>query len=156
MLRILGCGNPLVGDDGVGVHIINKLMKEIPNLPINVELIDAGVCGLEMLNLIENADKVIIVDAVKGAGKVGTIHRFNIEELKNSTSSCTKMSIHDTGIMDVLCIAEHVQQLPQEIIIYAVEIEEPEEISIGLSDKVENAANKIISLLVDEINQISY
>lgn len=153
MIRILGCGNPLVGDDGVGVYVVNKLIEKSSELPKDVEIIDAGVLGLEMLNLIDHAEKVIIVDAVKGAGNIGSIHRFNMDDIRNATSCNTTISIHDTGIADVLCIAEHVQQLPKELIIYAVEVEEPDEITLGLSMKIEAAANKIIDLVLNEIKQ---
>lgn len=129
MIRILGCGNPLVGDDGIGVHIANKLMEMRSELPDNVEVIDAGVGGLELLNFMENAEQIIIVDAVKGAGDVGSVHRFEIEDIKNAISG-DALSIHDTSIADVLCIAQHVQEMPKSVKIFAIEIEEAEEVSI--------------------------
>ncbi len=150
MIRILGCGSPLVGDDGIGVHIANKLMEMRSELPDNVEVIDAGVCGLELLNFMENAKKIIIIDAVKGAGDIGSVHRFGIEDIKRAASS-NVISIHDTGLADVLCIAEHVQEMPETLTIFAIEVEETDKISIGISDKVEASVDEVISMILDEI-----
>ena len=150
MIRILGCGNPLVGDDGIGVHIANKLMEMRSELPDNVEVIDAGVGGLELLNFMENAEQIIIVDAVKGAGDVGSVHRFEIEDIKNAISG-DALSIHDTSIADVLCIAQHVQEMPKSVKILAIEIEEAEEVSICLSEKVHASVDEVISMILDEI-----
>lgn len=150
MIRILGCGNPLVGDDGIGVHIANKLMEMRSELPDNVEVIDAGVGGLELLNFMENAEQIIIVDAVKGAGDVGSVHRFEIEDIKNAISG-DALSIHDTSIADVLCIAQHVQEMPKSVKIFAIEIEEAEEVSICLSEKVQASVDEVISMILDEI-----
>lgn len=63
---ILCCGNILAAADGFGIHVLDELRKR--NLPKNVELIDGGTGGLDILNYIENADKVIIVDAVSSGG----------------------------------------------------------------------------------------
>jgi hydrogenase maturation protease len=150
MIRILGCGNPLVGDDGIGVHIANKLMEMRSELPDNVEVIDAGVGGLELLNFMENAEQIIIVDAVKGAGNIGSVHRFEIEDIKNAISG-DALSIHDTSIADVLCIAQHVQEMPKSVKIFAIEIEEAEEVSICLSEKVQASVDEVISMILDEI-----
>ena len=152
MIRILGCGNPLVGDDGIGVHIANKLIEMRSELPDNVEVIDAGVGGLELLNFMENAEQIIIVDAVKGAGNIGSVHRFEIEDIKNAISG-DALSIHDTSIADVLCIAQHVQEMPKSVKIFAIEIEEAEEVSICLSEKVQASVDEVINMILEEIKQ---
>ncbi len=150
MIRILGCGSPLVGDDGIGVHVANKLMEMRSELPDNIEVIDAGVCGLELLNFMENAKHIIIVDAVKGAGNVGSVHRFEIEDIKDTTST-NAISIHDTNIADVLCIAQYVQEMPEKVTIFAVEVEEIEKIYLGLSNKVQASVDEVINMILDEV-----
>lgn len=149
-IRILGCGNPLVGDDGVGIHVIEQLNELHSELPDNVELIDAGVCGLDILNLLENAEKVIIIDAVKGAGNIGSIHRFGMEDIKRAKSN-NVLSIHETCLADVLCIAEHIQKMPEKLIIFAVEVEMTDEISLCLSHKMQDSVDEAIDLILDEL-----
>lgn len=76
---IIGVGNLLLGDEGLGVHIVEEL-NEI-NLPPNVEFFDGGTGGVSILNLMEGADKVIIVDAVLGGGEPGQIYVVDIDRL---------------------------------------------------------------------------
>lgn len=149
-IRILGCGNPLMGDDGIGIHVINRLSEMREQLPDDVELLDAGVSGLDILNLLEGTSKVIIVDAVKGAGESGSIHRLSVEDMR-TVSSADAFSVHDTSLADVLAIAEHVQQMPEHLTIFAIEIEKADEISLTLSEKVQDAVEKAANLILDEL-----
>ncbi|WP_406661601.1 hydrogenase maturation protease [Methanolobus sp. ZRKC3] len=150
-IRILGCGNPLVGDDGIGIHVIERLKEMSYEMPDNVELIDAGVCGLDMLNLLEGADTIIIVDAVKGAGDIGSVHLFGMDEIKGATSQ-GGFTIHETCLADVLCIAEHIQKMPEKLMVIGVEIDKAEEISLCLSNKVQASLDEVVALILDEIN----
>jgi hydrogenase maturation protease len=150
MIRILGCGNPLVGDDGIGIHVIERLQEMRSELPDDVELIDAGVCGLDMLNMLEDADTVIIIDAVKGAGNAGSVHRFGMDDIKGARSNGV-LSIHETCLADVLCIAEHIQKMPENLTIFGVEIDKTDELSIGLSEKLQASMDVILTLILDEI-----
>lgn len=150
-IRILGCGNPLVGDDGIGIHVIERLKEMQSELPDDVELIDAGVCGLDLLNMMEGASKIIIVDAVKGAGNAGSIHRFGIDDIRESTSK-GMVSIHETCLADVLSIAEHVQETPENLVIFGIEIEQSDEISLKLSDRLQDAADEVVKLILDELD----
>ena len=149
-IHILGCGNPLVGDDGIGIHVIERLKEIRSELPAGLELFDAGVCGLDMLNMMEGASGIIIVDAVKSAGSPGSIHRFGFDDIKGATSKSI-LSIHETCLADVLCVAEHVQQMPEQLVIFAVEVDKTDEMSFCLSDKVQSSVDKVIELILDEI-----
>lgn len=153
MIRILGCGNPLVGDDGIGIHVIERLKGMHSDLPDDVELIDAGVCGLDMLNMMEGADNIIIVDAVKGAGNAGSIHRFELDDIRGATSTSI-VSIHETCLADVLCIAEHVQKMPEKLVIFGIEINKSEELSLNLSDRVQDSADELVKLILDELRSM--
>ncbi|WP_406661606.1 hydrogenase maturation protease [Methanolobus sp. ZRKC3] len=150
-IRILGCGNPLIGDDGIGIHVIERLKEMHDKLPDDVELVDAGVCGLDMLNLLEDVSRVIIVDAIKGAGDAGSVHRFSAEDIK-AASSANAFSMHDTSLADVLCISEHIQKMPEQITVFGIEIGKADEISLSLSDKVQDSVDEIIELILDEIS----
>ena len=151
MIHILGCGNPLMGDDGIGFRVIERLQSMHLILPDNVKLMDAGVCGLDLLNLLEGAERVIIIDAVKGAGDVGSVHRFGIDDIKGASPNGI-ISIHETCLADVLCIAEHVQKMPQSLTIYGIEVESSEDLSFCLSDRVQESIDTVIALILDELN----
>ena len=148
-IRILGCGNPLMGDDGVGIRVIEELKKIQLDQMDDVELIDAGVCGLDLLNLFEGASRVIIVDAVVSGAKIGSIHRFSGDEIKRAGLSDI-FSVHDIGISDVLNIGEHIQSMP-DIVIFGIEIRNMSKLSMELTPSVQNAVADAVELIEDEV-----
>ncbi|MDA0524892.1 hydrogenase maturation protease [Methanococcoides alaskense] len=153
-LRIIGCGNILMGDDGVGVRVVEALEKMGAGIPEDIDILDAGVCGLDILNLLEDVDKVIIVDSMVGSGstKRGSILRFELEDLLNKDHEDVGIfSAHDISISDILSIGKHVQDLP-EIIVFGIEIGEvKEELSMDLSSEVLDAVERVIPYIIEEM-----
>ncbi|WP_445475300.1 hydrogenase maturation protease [Methanococcoides methylutens] len=151
-VRIIGCGNTLMGDDGVGVRVVGALKKEGSGLPEGIDVLDAGVCGLDILNLLEGVDKVIIVDSMIGSTKKGSILRFELEDLLNKDyENVVILSAHDIGISDILGIGKHVQDLP-EIIVFGIEVVEiKQELSMDLSPEVLAAVDRVIPYIIEEI-----
>jgi hydrogenase maturation protease len=157
-VRIIGCGNILMGDDGVGVRVVEALEKMESGIPEDIDILDAGVCGLDILNLLDGVDKVIIVDSMVGSGstKRGSILRFELEDLFDKDHEHIGIfSAHDIGISDILSIGKHVQDLPN-IIIFGIEIGEiKEELSMDLSPEVLDAVERVIPYIVEEIGGTS-
>ncbi len=153
-VRILGCGSLLMGDDGVGLKVIEALKKtELEELE-GLDIEDAGVCGLDLLNLFDGARKVIIVDAVLTGSRKGSVHLIEGRDLLNGTEPHTLVSIHDLTITDVLRIGEQVQSLP-EIVVIGIEIGElATEISRDISPEVLKAVDKAIELIRAEIGEL--
>ncbi|KGK97692.1 hypothetical protein LI82_07880 [Methanococcoides methylutens] len=153
-VRIIGCGNTLMGDDGVGIRVVETLKKERTGIPEGIDILDAGVCGLDILNLLEGVDKVIIIDSVVGSGltKKGSILRFDLEDLLNKDSEHVGIfSAHDIGISDILAIGKHVQELP-EVIVFGIEIGEiNHDLSMDLSPEVLAAVDSVIPYIFEEI-----
>jgi hydrogenase maturation protease len=144
-----------MGDDGVGIKVVASLKKEGSGIPDGIGILDAGVCGLDILNLLEGVDKVIIVDSVVGGGsdtKKGSILRFELEDLLDADHEHAGIfSAHDIGITDILNIAKHVQPLP-EIIFFGIDIGEVrQEMSMGLSLEVLDAIDRVIASIVKEV-----
>ncbi|MDY9925817.1 hydrogenase maturation protease [Methanosarcina sp.] len=151
-VRILGCGSPLMGNDGVGLKVIEALKKtELEGLE-GLDIADAGVCGLDLLNLLDGAKKVIIVDAVLTGSRTGSIHRIEGRDLIKGAEPHTLVSVHDLTITDVLRIGEQVQSLP-EIVVIGIEIGElATEISCDISPEVLEAVDETIVLIRDELS----
>jgi hydrogenase maturation protease len=150
-IKVLCAGNYLMADDGVGIHILEKLeyLK-----PVGVELINAGVGGLAILDLIEGAEDVIIVDAVKGGGgEPGSIYKFTDKELP--PPNLFMMSLHDLSLVDTLRLGREIQPelMPKEITIIGIEVEKVEGICTELSPAVEKAVDKAIGVIFDEIDR---
>ena len=118
----------------------------------DLDIEDAGVCGLDLLNLLDGARKVIIVDAILADSPPGSVHRIEGKDLLKGTEFHPLLSVHDLTITDVLKIGEQVQTLP-EIVVIGIEIgamvtEATREISPDVLEGVDEA----IRLIREEIS----
>jgi len=147
---ILGVGNLLLSDEGVGVHVANELVKL--ELPPGVTVVEGGTDGFRLINVITEADRLIVVDAVKGGGAPGSIYRFDINEVQNCPSGF-KTSVHQIGILEVINLSGLIGKTPQTTVIGI----EPESLEMGmeLSPEVKAKIPKIIELIWDELKNLT-
>ncbi|SRR5450759_1317367 len=152
-VRILGCGNLLMGNDGVGLKVVEALQNTEMECLKNLDIVDAGVCGLDLLNYFDGAKKVIIVDAVLADSPVGSVHRLDGKDLIKSTEEPLNLvSGHDLTITDVLRIGEHVQTLP-EIVVIGIEIGTiVTEATLEITPEVLEGVDEAIRLITEEIS----
>jgi hydrogenase maturation protease len=151
-IAIIGIGNLLFGDDGVGVHVLNKLKCE--KLPSEVELVDGGVGGLSLLNLVRGMEFTIFVDAVEGE-QPGRIHRFTQDDLNSKVKSMLHpASLHDLGLAEMIKIGQAVypNDMPKKIIVYGIEVREPKEYSTELTKDVGESVDQVVKLILKELN----
>lgn len=146
---ILGVGNLLLSDEGVGVHVANELVKL--ELPPGVTVVEGGTDGFRLINVITEADRLIVVDAVKGGGAPGSIYRFDINEVQNCPSGF-KTSVHQIGILEVINLSGLIGKTPQTTVIGI----EPESLEMGmeLSPEVKAKIPRIIELIKEELKRI--
>jgi hydrogenase maturation protease len=147
---ILGVGNLLLSDEGVGVHVANKLMEM--DLPAGVEVIEGGTDGFRLMNVVTEADRLIVVDAVKGGSPPGSIYRFDIKDAPSSPDAF-KTSVHQIGILEVVHLSELIGQTPETTVIGV----EPGSLEMGmeLSPEVQEKIPKIIELILEEVKRPS-
>ena len=152
---VLGLGNLLLKDEGVGPHIAAELQKH--DLPTNVEVIDGGTAGLDVLLSQGALDKLVVVDAIRFGKKAGTIYKLSFRSKKKnkltrlfSRDGESKISLHQLGLIDALAAAEKLNCLPREIVIIGVE---PKEINHGLelTDQVRQKIPEIVNTVLEEI-----
>ena len=143
---VLGVGNLLLSDEGVGVHVVKRLMGMA--LPPEVEVIDGGVSGLGLMNIVARADHLIVIDAVRAGGPPGSIYRFGSEDL-TAHPDTYKMSVHEIGILEVLNLSRFVGQTPKTTIIGV----EPKSMEMGmdLSPEIQAKVPRVIELILDEL-----
>ncbi len=141
---VVGIGNALLRDEGVGCHVVHAL-EEIP-LP-DVEIIDGGTCP-DVLQRLEGADKLIIVDAVKGGGMPGQIYRFHLEDI--TVEQKPFLSLHDMNLVDSLMLMQLWHNIGEAVIIGV----EPREISWGLelSPELKEKMPQIVDAVLSELN----
>jgi len=148
---ILGVGNLLLSDEGVGVHVANELMKM--ELPPKVTVVEGGTDGFGLLNIITEADRLIVIDAVKGGGVSGSIYRFDIDEVQNCPSGF-KTSVHQIGILEVINLSGLIGKTPHTTVIGI----EPKSLEIGmeLSPEIKARIPRIIELVLAELKKMKH
>jgi len=169
---VLGIGNLLLRDEGIGVQIVKMLsviltMSETKGKNLsypNLAIIDGGTSP-EIMSLVEGADKLIIIDAVKGGKEPGTIYRFTIDDVDLgspcSAEDCAahkdtglqvyqKLSLHQIDIVDNLRMLSLIGKQPKNIVIIGIE---PRTIEPGLelSPEIQSKIPEITRLVRDEI-----
>lgn len=143
---ILGIGNILLKDDGIGVHVVKKLEDE--GLPSNIEVVDGGTSTLDTLNYFLEYKKIIVIDSLKAGYEPGTIYKIKPEDIKNYKRE--NLSIHDVQILDVVKIAEMYDKHP-DVTIFGIE---PKEIvyDTEMTDCMKRKVPEIINLIKKELN----
>ena len=115
---VLGIGNTVMSDDGVGVKVVQMLQQQYL-FPANVELVDGGTLGLDLLPQLEGISHLIMVDAVETGAKPGTLVRLAGEELPIALE--TKISPHQMGLKDLLAVARLLGHAPGEMVLIGVQ-----------------------------------
>jgi hydrogenase maturation protease len=143
---IVGVGNLLMKDEGIGIHAIKEL--EQMSLPADVKLIDGGTSP-DLIAYTHAGDKMIIIDAAKAGGEPGAIYRFRPEDL--ATEKPALASAHQMGVVENLAMAELSGNKPAEVVIIGVE---PGEIDWGmeLSPGLQKSLPKLIEVVMKEIH----
>ncbi len=113
-ILVLGVGNVLLKDEGLGVHLVHRLQASY-EFSGNVELLDGGTLGLRLLDPISQADYVIVIDAVQNGAEPGTIHKIPAEVLSKKVAF--KNSIHQLDLVETLAYAEVLGRRPTCVIL---------------------------------------
>jgi hydrogenase maturation protease len=146
-ILVLGVGNSLMRDDGVGVQAVGALADGY-ELPANVLVVDGGVAGLRLLGDLAAADNVIIVDALKNNGMPGTIYRFRREDIQPRRGPF--VSAHEVGIAELLAAAEFSGRLPETHII-GIEPLETETVGLELSLPLRRALPQAVAAIIERL-----
>ena len=150
---VLGIGNPILGDDGIGFHIAQELAREIKDENIDVK--DTSVDGLSLLEFIFGYDKVIIIDAIMTEdGEAGEIYRLRPENFVKTVHFTT--SPHNANLATAIEIGKKflAEQMPREIVVFAVEIKEVTKFTEEMTEKVKEAIPRAVNLVLEETDSI--
>lgn len=146
---ILGIGNPLRGNDAVGIEAANNIKNFFSDRNIDIDVKTAFTTNIDMLNIISGYDKVVIIDAVKTADRnLGRIHILHAKHLKSSSSHTT----HNIDLGTTLEIGRALGMKIPEITIYGIEVGcENEVFKQGLSKKVKAAVPAVTKKILKEV-----
>jgi hydrogenase maturation protease len=123
---VLGLGNILMRDEGVGVRVVERLLEDC-EFPPDVEVLDGGTLGLDLLPWVEDADRLLVIDAVDMGAEPGTIARMEGEEVPAFLD--VKISPHQVGLADILAASRLRDHFPQTLVLWGVQ---PMLIEVGL------------------------
>jgi len=147
---VLGVGNKILGDDGVGLHVVNELKKYIKNNS-NVTIDEAATGGMNLLDLLLGYEKAIIVDAVKSEdAEIGEVKRIPLDDF-DTMHSCNP---HDISLTEAIELAKKMGEdhIPREIIIIGIMMKQlPCEFKETLSKKISSAVPKAVELTLNEL-----
>jgi hydrogenase maturation protease len=144
---VIGLGNSLRGDDGVGVRVAQILAAQA--LPDDVEVVDGGTQGLGIVNLMEGRQRVILVDAADVGIDSGEFVRFTLDEAR-LLGDDRHLSVHAAGLRDALLLAQALEVLPDEVVIFGVQPANLEWDST-LSPQVEAALPSLVAAVLAEV-----
>lgn len=149
-ILVMGVGNPLMRDEGVGPRAVELLMAGY-DFPSNVEVVDAGTMGLTILDLLRDVDRLIVIDAVKGTGHpAGTVLLLSPEDIAGNQ---VMHSLHDMRLSDVLENAALLDRAPEAVVV-GVQIESIEEWVLELSEPVEAALPVAVAATLDRLAEL--
>ena len=148
---VLGMGNPILSDDGVGLLVADRL-RESP-LPQDVEVALSEVGGLRLLELVRGFTRVIIIDALRSPAESGRhpgeVHRYEAKDFKGGHRYG---SAHSIGLDTALEIGHKLgYDMPKEVTVFAIEAEDVETFGEELSPPVAAAAERVFALVREEV-----
>lgn len=147
-IAVIGIGNLLLRDEGVGIHVAQRLAEIIHN--DDIQVIDAGTSP-DIFGLVD-AQKVIIVDAARAGGAPGTIYRFELGDLKLNCEQ--PLSLHEVSLIDGLRTLNFLNRRPESLVVIGIE---PSTVDFGveLSPQVERKLPEVMRLIISEIGSIT-
>lgn len=150
-INIIGIGNTLYTDEGVGVHIMPYLEEALSGFN-NVELLEGATDGMRLLEPVEEADYLIIIDAINAGKPGGEMITIRQEEIPRYYG--VKMSVHQVGFQEVLFAADLRGRLPEEMVMFGIQPDSLD-LHIGLSDKVKGKLPDLVASVVEQVQQWS-
>ncbi|MGD8989225.1 MAG: HyaD/HybD family hydrogenase maturation endopeptidase [Syntrophobacterales bacterium] len=149
-IMILGVGNLLFTDEGVGVRVAEALQDRY-EFPENVRVVDGGTLGLNLLGIISDTDHLIVVDAVRNNGDPGTLYRLAGEEIPKRIRA--KNSLHQVDLLEALTCCQALDKVPETVII-GVEPEDITTLGIELTPTVSARVEDLVNRVLEELTSL--
>jgi hydrogenase maturation protease len=146
---VLGLGNILLGDEGVGVRVIERLQDRY-EFPEGVRVMDGGTLGLDLLPYLKGISRLLVVDAIQAQEPPGTMLRLVRDEIPIFLDA-SKVSPHQDGLQDLLAVAALTGCLPREVVLWGVQVESLG-VGLELSPVVAAQVDALVERIAGELN----
>ncbi|MCL5256199.1 MAG: hydrogenase maturation protease [Chloroflexi bacterium] len=145
---VLGLGNPILSDDGVGIEIVNRLKSLVRDDDVVIE--EASIGGIRLVDMMAGYDRAIVVDAIKTRGGVpGQVYRLEVEDLAGTLHAS---SPHDLNFYTALELGRTMgMQMPGEVAVFAVEVDNIDTFHEGCCPEVERAIPEVMDAVLQEL-----
>ena len=149
---VIGIGNPLRRDDGIGIVLLEKLVERKNELPENVEFVNGGTGGMNLLHILARYDVAVVIDAVNFDGEVGESKLFKSEDV-NSKKIPINISTHESDILKVIQLSKKLKECPSKLFIFGIQSEDT---SFGqtISTNLETVVESLMFCLENKIKKI--
>ncbi|MBI5570789.1 MAG: HyaD/HybD family hydrogenase maturation endopeptidase [Desulfomonile tiedjei] len=148
---VLGIGNTLLKDEGVGVRVVEELDRRY-SLPENVRIVDGGTQGLWLMSTIQEADHLIVVDAVLGRGNPGTLYRLERDDLPKGLRA--KQSAHDSDLIESLNLCALLDVTPKTCVVLGVEPADIQPYGLELTPVVAAKVDDLVQRVLEELERL--
>ena len=146
-ILVMGVGNVLLKDEGIGVHVVRELMKM--ELPEDVEVLDGGTAAIDLLHMIEGREKMVVIDAMLSDNEEpGSIFRLTPGDIQPTFRG--KTSLHQLGLIEVLEMADMTGHCP-DTVIFAVVPESIGTFGENLTSRIKGRVPRLIELVLEEL-----
>lgn len=149
---ILGIGNILLSDEGIGVYAVQALENN-PHFTSHFDIVDGGTCGMELLDVMANREYLIVIDAVlanKAAGEIIVLYDEQVP-----TFFSRKISPHQLGLCDVLSALKLTEEFPKHLCLIGIQPERLDS-QIGLSETLSRALPKVQQCLIEQLERYGF
>ncbi len=150
-IGVLGVGNILMGDDGIGPFIA-KILESRSEFPCNVVLHDLGTPGLRITSFFADYNAIILIDAVSAKAQPGEVRLYRKHQLVQVPIP-PRVSPHDPALVEALLFAEFSGKSPTEVLLVGV-VPKTTELGCSLTEEVKAAVNPAISAVVAELDRL--
>jgi hydrogenase maturation protease len=149
---VLGLGNVLLGDDGLGAAAVARLERNYC-VPAGVRLADGGTLGLSLLGLIAESDHVILVDAIQADGPAGTLVRLEGTDVSDAVRD--RLSPHQIGVADLLEAARLIESYPATVTLLGL-VPDLIDLAVARSSIVADKLDELVAAIVREVQSLGY
>jgi hydrogenase maturation protease len=149
-IMVLGVGNLLFTDEGVGIQVVQSLSEEY-SFSQNVSIEDGGVLGIRLLGIISQADDLIVVDAIRNGGPAGTLYRLDGDAIPRRILA--KNSLHQVDLLEALTLCQALDKVPETVIL-GVEPQDIETLGLELTPPVQARLGELKAMILRELDRV--
>jgi hydrogenase maturation protease len=150
-ITILGVGNILLKDEGVGVRVIERLDNDF-QFPDNIRIVDGGVLGTRLMGIVADADVLIVVDAVQNSQSPGTLYRLAGDQVPRRVLA--KQSLHQLDLPEVLALCSAIDHTPETIVI-GIEPEDIHTMDMELTPAISLKMGDLVAMVLNELERLN-